>query len=201
MRISEKYSGIQNVKVKRQSGFLARSRPSLANGRGGEDLIRKADRMRGPLCARIVQTVEGPSALPSLPLFSLLLFWAGPGTLLPSHNCHPTQSFVLRGVQGLSRSFPRTPGVHPSFAPSVFCHPPMFVSLLAFSRRVLSSFSPTRFLPRGPIPPFPRPLGSYLAEPRILFARVIVLRAYIPGETRAQSGISFLLRVLCSRWI
>lgn len=64
--------------------------------------------------------------LPSLPLFTLLLFWAGPGTLLPSRNCHPTQSFVLRDVQGLPFVSPDTRCPSLLLLPFVFCHPPMF---------------------------------------------------------------------------
>lgn len=140
--------------MKRQSGFLARSLAG-EGGRGGEDLIRKAG-MRGPLCSRIAQTVEGPSALLSSPPFSLLLFWAGPGTLLPSRNCHPTQSFVSRSdVQGL-------PFVSPSTrCPSLLLSPSSFATLLCpsfsplFHVRALSSFRRLVFFLGAPFRRFP----------------------------------------------
>jgi len=78
----------------------------------------------------------------------------------------------------VSRSFPRTPGVHPSspLPSSVFCHPSTFISLVAFSRRAPSSFRRLGFLPRGPIPQSSRLLpyqAAYSFRPCDRPARVI----------------------------
>lgn len=106
--------------------------------------------------------------------------------LFPSYNCHPTQSLVLRDVQGLPFVSPDTR------CPSLLHPPPPFATL---PRSSLSSLFHGASYPRfadsfSSSGPLSAVLRLYLAEPRILFARVIVLRAHIPGETRAQSGIS-----------
>lgn len=141
------------------------------------------------MCARIADG-RGPFWPSSfaVPLLSRLLFWVGPGRLFPSHNCHPTQSFVLRDVQGLpfvsldTRCPPSSLGLLPPFC-------------VRLSRRFFTALtifvSPTYFLLRGLISLFSfssPPLSVfYLAVSRILF----VLRTYIPGEMYAQSGIPF----------
>lgn len=80
----------------------------------------RADRRRssrGPFCA--------------LPLLSSVC--SGQAlALFPSHNCQPTQSFVLRAMYKVSRSFPRTPGVCPSFSSH-----PSFTTLLSSSLSLL----------------------------------------------------------------
>lgn len=128
---------------------------------------------RGPFC-------------PSFPPSVLGRPWhSSPFTQLPSDT-------KLRSPR-CTRSPVRFPG-HPVSIP-----PSSFATLLCWSfSSLFHGARYPRFLPRGPVPPFPRLLDSYLAEPRILFARVIVLLAFIPGETRARSAFS-PLRVLCSR--
>jgi len=147
----------------------------------------RADRRRssrGPFCA--------------LPLLSFVC--SGQAlALFPSHNCQPTQSFVLRAMYKVSRSFPRTPGVRPSFS-----YRPSFTTLLSSSLSSLfygahhpcfaDSFF---FLGEALVPPSLLVYVSYLAVPRILFVRVIVLRVYIPGETRARNGIFYVLFACC----
>lgn len=136
------------------------------------------------------QTVEGPSALPSRPFSPLPSFCSGqalcalPLTQLPSDTKLRSRRCTRSPVH-----FPGRPGVHSSFVPFVFCHPPVFISLVAFSRCILSSFH-RLVSSSGPHSVSPH-LVSHLAEPRILFARVIVLRAYIPGEMHELSGIPF----------
>lgn len=141
-----------NVKVKRQSGFLARS-PSLAGKRGGENFIRKAGRMRGPLCAWIADGRPSRALVPSAsPLF--------PPSVLnrPWHSSLHTTAIRHKARYKVSRSFPRTPGVRPSSPPApIFRHPLVFVSLVAFSQRVLSSFRRLVFFLGAPFPRFPGP--------------------------------------------
>lgn len=99
-------------------------------------------------------TVEGPSALPSL-----LLFWVGPGTLLPSHNCHPTQSFVLRDVQGL-----------PFVSPDTRCPSPLHLlppSYVGLSRRFFTARAILVFFLGAPYRRFPA--SSTLTLPSHVF--------------------------------
>lgn len=125
---------------------------------------------------------------------------ARPSRSSPSRICRPDTK--LRSPR-CTRSPVRFPG-HPVSAspPSSFATLlwPSLSSLFrgAHRPRFADSFSSSG--PHSAVSPPPR--VSYLAEPRILFARVIVLRAHIPGETRAQSGIRcyvFFVRDGCRR--
>lgn len=186
--------------MKRQSGFLARP-PSLPRAgqpfeRGGRrshpesrscerTFMRRADRSRR---SRALLPYSLFSSPPSV-------FRAGPGTLPFSHNCHPTQSLVLRDVQGL-----------PFVSPDTRCPPPppplpfTFVSLVAFSRRATVLVSPTRFLPRGPDPSSPPP--RRLSPCRAAYSFRLCdrpARSYTGWNVRAGEAEFSLLRALCSR--
>lgn len=141
-------------------------RTSLRRARSYERTFMCADRRR----SRALLPPPPPPPLPPVPASPFFPSFCSEQALalFPSHNRHPTQSFVLRDVQGLSRSFPRTPGVRDTLPPLSSFATLLRSSLSSLLRGTHHPRFANSFSSSGPHPP--RSLATRLSPCRATYS-------------------------------